>query len=164
MKKFDTRQQQIIGDLTEGKSIILTGFQETGKSMIARSILKWCKDKGRKISIYDDIGKFSDKIEDDIQTYETYEERRYHRRKVRRKLVDHAMKKILEVPGQKLVICQYVPEYFLPECGKKGRNTPEYLAIKEKFDKIYYLRRPISKFYEPDMSDSESGSDEDEDE
>lgn len=158
-KKFDIRQRQIIADLTEGKSLILTGFQETGKSMIAQSIQKWCKDKDRIINIFDDIGFFDDNIKSDINNFESYEERRYHRRRARKALVDHAMKKILNTPGQKLVICSYVPEYFMPKYGRKGRDTPEYLSIIKNFDKIYYLRRPIVKFYEPDVSDSESGSD-----
>lgn len=154
-KQLTKPQRNIYARLKEGKSIIITGFQETGKTMILKKYARWADKENKLDNIYfeDDIGYLN--TDEDERIYckfpdgDDYRKRDALRIKLKNAKVKERLDKIIEMKKQKVIVCAYTPEIF---------NQKKYSS---KFDSICYLRRPIVKDYEYDGSDHYTDSDED---
>jgi predicted AAA+ superfamily ATPase len=151
-----TKPQRVIYErLKKGESVIITGFQETGKTMILKKYARWAQKENKLDNIYfeDDIGCLDSDENDHIYS-KFSDEDDYHRRdalrsKLKSSKVKARLDKIIEMKKQKVIVCAYTPEVF---------SQKKYFS---KFNSICYLRRPIVKDYDYEGSDHYTESDED---
>lgn len=154
-KQLTKPQRSIYARLKEGNNIIITGFQETGKTMILKKYARWAEKENKLDNIYfeDDIGYLNSDENEQIYCKfpdnEDYRKRDSLRIKLKNAKVKARLDKIIEMKKQKVIVCAYTPEIF---------NQKKYFS---KFNHICYLRRPIVKDYDYDGSDHYTDSDDD---